>query len=80
MQQMTAHVHEQRDGGLALGLLIGTVVGAGLAIWLAPRLSQLRQQRADFQNPRDDLAEADADAIARAADDGAREPVASPTS
>jgi hypothetical protein len=96
---MTARVHEHREGRLALGLLAGTVVGAALAWWFAPRLSALRQRLEDsaatvrfrmgdladagatedafvrqVQLLRHDLAEADADAdaIARAADDGAR--------
>jgi gas vesicle protein len=73
---MTSHVQEHRDGRLALGLLVGTVVGAGLAMWFAPRMSELRQRLRDSPILCDDLAEADADAdaaaIARAADDGAR--------
>ena len=32
---MTSQI-QQRDYGFVLGLLIGTVVGAGLAVWLAP--------------------------------------------
>lgn len=95
---MKAHVNEHRDGRVALGLLVGTVVGAGLAWWFAPRLSELRQRleessttvrarMGDFADEfvrqgqilRNDVAEADADAIARAADDGAREPTLSTT-
>jgi gas vesicle protein len=71
---MNTQVHEHRDGRLALGLLVGAVVGAGLAMWFAPRLSDLRQRLHDSPILRDDMAEADADAAAidRAADDGAR--------
>jgi hypothetical protein len=32
---MTSQI-QQRDYGFVLGLLTGTVVGAGLAVWLAP--------------------------------------------
>jgi hypothetical protein len=101
---MKAHVHEHRDDRLALGLLVGSVVGAGLAWWFAPRLAELRQRLeesgttvrvrmgdvADVGDAADELvrkrqilrsdlaeADADADAIARAADDGAGEPVRS---
>jgi gas vesicle protein len=74
---MKAHVYEHRDGRMALGLLVGAVVGAGLAMWFAPRMSELRQRLRDSPILRDHLAEADADsdaaAIARAADDGARD-------
>jgi gas vesicle protein len=39
---------DRRDHGFAIGLLTGTVVGAGLAIWLVPRLaSELRQRITD---------------------------------
>jgi hypothetical protein len=102
---MKAYVHESRNGRLALGLVTGTLVGAGLVWWFAPRLSALRQRLEDSattvrirlgeladaggdaadelvrqgQVLRNDLAEADADAIARAADDGAREPAVSTT-
>ena len=45
---MNAHVSEHRDYGFIFGLLTGTCVGAGLAMWLAPRLSsELRQRMAD---------------------------------
>lgn len=38
----------RREGYFALGLLAGTVVGAGLAIWLAPRLrSELHERLTD---------------------------------
>jgi len=45
---MSTHSQEHRDYGFAIGLLTGTFVGAGLAIWLAPRLaSELRERAAD---------------------------------
>ncbi len=45
---MNAHTQEHRDYGFAIGLLTGTFVGAGLAIWLAPRLaSKLRERMTD---------------------------------
>jgi gas vesicle protein len=45
---MDAHAQESRDYGFVIGLLTGTVVGAGTAMWLAPRVvSQFRQRRDD---------------------------------
>ena len=45
---MTTDTQEPRDYGFAIGLLTGTFVGAGLAMWLAPRLrSELRQRLTD---------------------------------
>jgi hypothetical protein len=44
---MTAHRYEQRDGHLALGLVVGAVVGAGLAVWFAPHRSAWRQRLKD---------------------------------
>ena len=42
---MNAHLQERRDYGFVIGLLTGTCVGAGLAMWLAPRLaSELRER------------------------------------
>ena len=39
------HTQEHRDYGFVIGLFTGTVVGAGLAIWLVPRLgSELRER------------------------------------
>ena len=34
---MNGSTHGHRDYGLIVGLLAGTVVGAGLVLWLAPR-------------------------------------------
>ena len=45
---MNAHLQEHRDYGFVIGLLTGTFVGAGLAMWLAPRLaSEIRERVAD---------------------------------
>ena len=42
---MDTHTQEHRDYGFAIGLLTGTVVGAGLMMWLAPRMAaELREQ------------------------------------
>lgn len=37
---MDTQTPQRRDYGFALGLLTGSVVGAGLAIWFAPRLTE----------------------------------------
>jgi gas vesicle protein len=43
---MTMNMPERRDDTLLLGLLIGTFVGAGLAMWCAPRSnSEVRDQQ-----------------------------------
>jgi len=45
---MNAQTQEHRDYRFAIGLLTGTVVGAGLMMWLAPRsASELRQRVTD---------------------------------
>jgi gas vesicle protein len=45
---MNEFTQERRDYRLVIGLLTGTFVGAGLAIWFAPRLaSELRERMAD---------------------------------
>ena len=45
---MDAHTEGHRDYGFVLGLVAGTVVGAGLTIWLAPRAaSELRERARD---------------------------------
>jgi gas vesicle protein len=38
-------MHESRDYRFAAGLLVGTVVGAGLAMWFAPRAATEARQR-----------------------------------
>ena len=45
---MNAQTQAHRDHGFVLGLLTGTVVGAGLAMWLVPRMAaELRERAAD---------------------------------
>jgi gas vesicle protein len=45
---MNAELQDRRDYRFVIGLLTGTCVGAGLAMWLVPRLgSELRQRMAD---------------------------------
>ncbi len=45
---MSAHTHEHRDYGFVIGLLTGTFLGAGLAMWLAPpSASELRRPTTD---------------------------------
>lgn len=42
------YTQEHRDYGFVIGLVAGTVVGAGLMVWLAPRTaSELRQRMTD---------------------------------
>src|SRR5438093_972059 len=42
---MNTHTQEHRDYGFVIGLLTGTFVGAGLAMWLAPpSASELRRR------------------------------------
>jgi gas vesicle protein len=42
---MTTHSPQHREYGFAIGLAAGTLVGAGLALWLAPRLaSEIRER------------------------------------
>jgi gas vesicle protein len=45
---MNAHTQESRDYRFVIGLLTGTFVGVGLAMWFAPRLtSELRERITD---------------------------------
>ncbi len=47
---MNAHTqeHRHRDFGFAIGLAMGTLVGAGLVMWLAPRsAAELRERLTD---------------------------------
>lgn len=45
---MHAHMQKDRDYGFVFGLAAGTFVGAGLAMWLVPRLaSELRERATD---------------------------------
>jgi len=42
---MKTHTPQHREYGFAIGLAAGTLVGAGLTLWLAPRLaSELRER------------------------------------
>jgi gas vesicle protein len=43
---MNAPLERPRDSGFGLGLLIGTCVGAGAVLWLAPRMTAEIRQRA----------------------------------
>lgn len=43
---MTTDSQDHRDYGFIYGLLTGTVLGAGLAMWLAPRLAAEVRDRA----------------------------------
>jgi gas vesicle protein len=63
---MDTQTKDPRDHRLAIGFLLGTAVGAGLMMWLAPRAaSELRQRvtesaknlRQRAQGVRDDVAE-----------------------
>jgi len=45
---MTLQTQERRSHDFAIGLLTGTFVGAGLALWLAPRMaSELGERMTD---------------------------------
>jgi gas vesicle protein len=45
---MNTPVQESRDNNFVIGLLAGSLVGAGLAMWLAPRgVSALRERLTD---------------------------------
>lgn len=45
---MEEHTQEHRDYGFTIGLLTGTFIGAGLALWLLPRsASELRHRMSD---------------------------------
>jgi len=42
---MNTHTQEHREYGFVMGLFTGTFVGAGLAMWLVPRLASEVHQR-----------------------------------
>ena len=45
---MNAPLERSRESGFGLGLLLGTCVGAGLVLWLAPRMgAEIRQRATD---------------------------------
>ena len=61
---MTEQIQRRRDYGFAIGLMTGTFVGAGLAMWLAPRAAaEFRELKQKGQDVRDDVA----DVVARGA-------------
>ena len=43
---MTADTQDRHDHGFWIGLLAGTAVGAGLAMWLLPRATEELRERA----------------------------------
>jgi hypothetical protein len=56
---MNAHRREHRDTGFTIGLWTGTFVGAGLAMWLVPRVERAIDEIArKGQNVRDEVADA----------------------
>jgi len=56
---MNAHAREHRDRRFAIGLWTGTVVGAGLAMWLVPRVSRaIDHVLRKGQHMRDEVADA----------------------
>lgn len=82
---MNTPLQERRDHGFAIGLLTGTFVGAGLMLWLAPRMiTELRQRvtasvddlTRKGQGVRDDVA----DVVARGAHEVERFAIAAKTS
>ena len=45
---MNTDTEERRDYGFVIGLLAGTFIGAGLTMWMAPRVtSELRERLTD---------------------------------
>jgi gas vesicle protein len=46
-QRMNADTQDRRDHTFFTGLLTGTFVGAGLAIWFGPRAASWRQRMTD---------------------------------
>lgn len=70
---MKATTQEPRDHRFAIGLLAGTAIGAGLAIWLAPMVGDAISGLVNKgQDVRDDLA----DAVARGAHEVERQATA----
>ena len=64
---MNSDTQGRREGYFVIGLLAGTVVGAGLALWFAPKLrTELRQRVADSATTvRVRVADAAADLVRR---------------
>jgi gas vesicle protein len=78
---MTVQTPERRSHGFGIGLLTGTLVGAGLALWLAPRMaSELRERMTDsakgLGRQAQDMRDVVADAVARGAHEVERYAVA----
>ena len=46
-RQMDTLTPRSRDYGFVLGVLTGTFVGAGLAMWFAPKVAELRERVTD---------------------------------
>ena len=56
---MNAHTGAHRDSGFAIGLWTGAFVGAGLAMWLVPRVSRaIDDVLRKGQHVRDEVADA----------------------
>jgi gas vesicle protein len=56
-QHMTADTRNRGDHRFLIGLVAGTVVGAGVAIWFAPKVaSELRRRMTDSAKKLSDLA------------------------
>jgi len=54
---MTAETQVRRDHGFLIGFLTGTVVGAGLAMWFAPRMAgEIRDRLTDSASGLNDRA------------------------
>jgi gas vesicle protein len=54
---MTAETQVRRDHGFIIGFLTGTVVGAGLAMWFAPRMAgEIRDRITDSASALNDRA------------------------
>ena len=82
---MTAQTPHSRDYGFVIGLITGSVIGAGLALWLAPNAAGEVRDRVkgtaqriggtaqrigiDLKQKSDDMRDHVADAVARSAHD-----------
>ena len=54
---MTAETQVRRDHGFIIGFLTGTAIGAGLAMWFAPRMAgEIRDRLADSASALNDRA------------------------
>lgn len=75
---MNGQTSHSRDFGFIIGLLTGAVVGAGVALWLAPNAADeargrvansARRLRDDLKSTSDGLRDRVADVVARTAHD-----------